>query len=190
MQPEYIDGSTLYQDFLTDSQTELQTGQLPTDMFTFGGLPTYPISQLTNQQQSQPYIDDSNLIVHEHLLTNSIGQQNDSPYTRQSLLTHRHQRQQQWLSQYPYSRQRANELFTPTMRSDHRLDPQNPFRGTVPAESSESIRRQKLFPVHLSHKEASTKFLNYKPTLINRETGFQISLLPRWKLMNNLRNLK
>ena len=139
MQLENIDGSNqylLYQDFyMTNSQNQLQAGpqsrqdqsslslsQLPTDVFTFGGLPTYSISQLTNEQQTPVYIDGSNLAMHEQLVTGSIQQQND---TLSTLLTHRQQRQQRWLSQYPYSTQREvqtpNELFTP-MQSEHQLD--------------------------------------------------------------------
>src|SRR4051794_17426063 len=69
---QHIDSSNqylLYQDFLTNSQNELQAGQLPqqyqsslnlsqlpTNSFTFDGLATYSISPLTNQQQSQTNI--------------------------------------------------------------------------------------------------------------------------------------
>ncbi|CAG8647833.1 8829_t:CDS:2, partial [Paraglomus brasilianum] len=74
-------------------------------------------------------------------VTGSIQQQNDSLST---LFTHRQPRQQQWLSQHPYSRQREvrtpNELFTP-MQSEHQLDRQNSVQdilGVLPIEQSES----------------------------------------------------
>ncbi|CAG8591985.1 7923_t:CDS:2 [Paraglomus occultum] len=79
MQQEYVDGSNqyfLYQDFPNDSQNGLQltrqyqsSSQLSTDVIIFGSLPTYSISQVTNQQQARAYIDDSNLPVREHLVT-------------------------------------------------------------------------------------------------------------------------
>ena len=156
-QQEYIDGSNqylLYQDFLTNSQNELQAGQLPqqyqsslnlsqlpTDSFTFDGLATYPISPLTNQQQSQTDI-------YEQLGTASIQQQNDAPSTRQNVPMYRQQRQRQWLSQYPYSRQHEvqtpNELFTP-MQSEHQFDRQNSVQDNAwsfPIEPSEYAQLQ------------------------------------------------
>ncbi|CAG8651391.1 8712_t:CDS:2, partial [Paraglomus brasilianum] len=164
MQLEYIDGSNqpshlLYQDFyLANSQNELQAGpqfrqdqsplslsQLPTDVFTFGGLPTYSISQLTNEQQTPVYIDGSNLSMHEQPVTGSIQQQND---TLSTLLTHRQQRQQRWLSQYPYSRQREiqtpNELFTP-MQSEHQLD----RHGIVQSSHLDYIQSQVYPPTEI-----------------------------------------
>ena len=158
MQQEYADGSnqySLHQDFPTNSQNELQTGQLPqqyqsslnlsqlpADVLTFGNPSTYFISQVADEPSS--YIDDSNMAVYEQLVTGFIQQQNDTLSTRQNLLTHRQQRQQRWLSQHPYSRQRevqtSNKSFTP-MRPEHRLDRQNSvqsMRGVFPIEQSES----------------------------------------------------
>ncbi|CAG8664843.1 9481_t:CDS:1, partial [Paraglomus brasilianum] len=104
---EYIDVSNQYLlpagPQSRQDQSSLGFSQLPTDVFTFGGLPTYSISQLTNEQRTPGYnIDGSNLAVHEQLVTGSIQQQNNSLST---LITHRQPRQQQWLSQHPHSRQ-------------------------------------------------------------------------------------
>ncbi|CAG8455896.1 3863_t:CDS:2, partial [Paraglomus occultum] len=151
----YWDGSkyVYYKDLQAGSQPRQDQSSLShsqTTMFTaVNGLPTYSSSQLANQQQSQTYIDDSNLAVHQHLLTNSIQQQNDSALSaRQGLITHREQHQQQWLSQYPYSRHREvqtpSELITP-MQSEHQLDRQNSVQdmlGVVPVESSENVQSQ------------------------------------------------
>ncbi|CAG8632565.1 6168_t:CDS:2, partial [Paraglomus brasilianum] len=166
-----LDGSNqylLYQDFyLTNSQNELQAGpqfrqdqsslslsQLPTDVFTFGGLPTYSISQLTNEQQTPVYIDGSNLAMHEQLVTGSIQQQND---TLSTLLTHRQQRQQRWLSQYPYSRQREvqtpNELFTP-MQSEHQLDRHG---GVFPIEPLEYVQSQVYPPTEITPRPSQSQ---------------------------------
>ncbi|CAG8587369.1 1799_t:CDS:2 [Paraglomus occultum] len=67
--------------------SSLNSSQSPTDVQTFGSLPTYSISQ------SQPYMDDSNLAVYEELVTGFIHQQNDAPSTWPSLTTHPQQRQ-------------------------------------------------------------------------------------------------
>ncbi|CAG8596982.1 5907_t:CDS:2 [Paraglomus brasilianum] len=136
MQQEYVDSSSLYGDVLINSQQyyqlSLNPSQLPTNVYVFtsGDLPTYPILQSTNEQQMAAYID------------NSIQQQNDTLSTRQNLLTHR---QQRWLSQHPYSRQREvqtpNKFFTPPMQSEHQLDRQNSVQnmlGVFPIEQSES----------------------------------------------------
>ncbi|CAG8646978.1 2987_t:CDS:2, partial [Paraglomus brasilianum] len=147
----YWDGSNYvyYQDLQVETQSRqeqssLSPSQLPTNVFTFGGLPTYSISQLINEQQTPAaYIDDSNLAVHEQSITGSIQQQNDTLSTQQNQLMHRRQRQQQWLSQYPYSRQRevqtSNELFTLPM------DLQNSVQdmyGVFPIEQSEYFQSQ------------------------------------------------
>ncbi|CAG8555354.1 1420_t:CDS:2, partial [Paraglomus occultum] len=82
--------------------------------------------QLTDEPS--PYIDDSSPTAHEQLVRNSIQQQYDTRSTWQNLLMYQQQRQQQWLPQYPYSRQREvqtpNETFAP-MQSVHQLDGQN-----------------------------------------------------------------
>ncbi|CAG8575266.1 1880_t:CDS:2, partial [Paraglomus brasilianum] len=139
-----------YQDLQAglQSRSSLSLSQLPTNVFTFGGLPTYSISQLTNEQQTPVYIDGSNLAMHERLVTGSIQQQNDTLSTRQNLLTHQQQRQR-WLSQYPYSRQReiqtSSELFTPPMQSEHQVDRQNSVQdmhGVFPIEQSEYFQSQ------------------------------------------------
>ncbi|CAG8533568.1 10000_t:CDS:2 [Paraglomus brasilianum] len=143
-QQEYVDGSN--QSLLYQSQNELQAGQLPLSSFNLsqlpntdvGGLPTYSISQLTNQQQ----VDDSNMVVYEQLVTGSIQQQNNTLSARQNLLTHRQQRQQQWLSQYPYSRQR--EVRTP---NEYQLDRQNSVQDmfeVFPTEQSGYV--QQVYP--------------------------------------------
>jgi len=162
MQQEYVDVSNQYLLHPADSQNELQTGQLPpqyqlslnlsqlpADMFTFSGLPTYSISQLTNQQQVQAHAEDSNLVVHGQQVTASIQQQNDVLSTRQNLFTHRQQRQQQWLSHYPYLRQREvqtpNELFMSPIQSEHQLDRQNSVQDMLevfPMEPSEYVQLQ------------------------------------------------
>ena len=159
MQQEYADGSnqySLHQDFPTNSQNELQTGQLPQQYQSSLNLsqlpanvlgpPSYFISQLADEPLS--YIDDSNLTLYKQLLPGSIQQQSDTLSTRQNLLTHRQQRQQRWLLQHPYSRQRevqtSNKSFTP-MRPEHRLDRQNSvqsMRGVFPIEQSEYVQSQ------------------------------------------------
>src|SRR5437762_3503227 len=67
MQQEYIDVSNQYLlqagQLPQQYQSSLNLSQLPTDVFTFDGLPTYSILQLTNEQQTPAYIDDSNLAV-------------------------------------------------------------------------------------------------------------------------------
>src|SRR6185312_11535028 len=94
----YWDGSkyVYYQDLQAGTQSRQgqsspSPSQLPTNVFTLGGLPTHSISQLTNEQQTPVYIDGSNLAMHEQLVTGSIQQQSGTPST---LLTHRQQRQQ------------------------------------------------------------------------------------------------
>ncbi|CAG8588071.1 7739_t:CDS:2, partial [Paraglomus brasilianum] len=192
MQLEYIDGSNqpshlLYQDFyLANPQNELQAGpqsrqdqpslslsQLPTDVFTFGGLPTYSISQLTNEQQTPVYTDGSNLSMHEQLITGSIQQQND---TLSTLLTHRQQRQQRWLSQYPYSRQlevqTPNELFTP-MQSEHQLDQ----HGIVQSSHLDYVQSQVYSPTEIiprpSQSQANIQQVSLQQSNFDRlVTGF------------------
>src|SRR6185312_6443729 len=101
MQQDYM-AQYLNQDFLTNSQNELQAGRLPqqyqsslsfsqllADMFTSGGLPAYSISRSTNKQQILAYRDEQ--------------QPNNILFSRQNLFTH----QQQHL----YSRQ--HEVQTP-----------------------------------------------------------------------------
>ncbi|CAG8660854.1 51_t:CDS:2, partial [Paraglomus brasilianum] len=156
MQQEYIDVSNQYLlqagQLSQQYQSSLNFSQLP----TFDGLPTYSILQLTNEQQMPAYIDDSNLAVHEQLITGSIQQQSDTLSTRQNQLTHRQQRQQRWLPQYPYSRQHEvqtsnelltlpNGLFTLPMQSEHQLDRQNTVQGmhgVFPIEQSEYFQPQ------------------------------------------------
>ncbi|CAG8638917.1 11185_t:CDS:2, partial [Paraglomus brasilianum] len=148
MQQEYTDSSnqySLYQDF----PNELQTGQLPQQYQSSLNLSQLPASVLgppspyVMADEPLPNIDDY-LTVYEQLLPGSIQQQNDTLSTRQNPLTHRQQRQQRWLLQHPYSRQRevqtSNKSFTP-MRPEHRLDRQNSvqsMRGVFPIEQSES----------------------------------------------------
>ncbi|CAG8627299.1 5053_t:CDS:2, partial [Paraglomus brasilianum] len=125
-------------------QSSLNLSQLPADVLFFGDPST---------SDGPPYIDDSNRAVHEQLVTGSIQQQNDTLSTRQNLLTHRQQRQQRWLSQYPYSRQREvqtpNKSFTPPTQSEHQLDRQNSVQdmlGVFPIEPSEYVQSQAYPP--------------------------------------------
>ncbi|CAG8587207.1 5765_t:CDS:1, partial [Paraglomus brasilianum] len=135
MQQEYMYDSNqylLYQDLLMNSQNELEAGQqsrqdqsllslsqLTTDMFTSSGLPTYFISQLTNEQQMPTYVDNS--ILPEL-------QPNGALFPQQNLFTFHQQHQQQWLSQFQYAgqheEQKPNEVIMP-MQSEHELSRQN-----------------------------------------------------------------
>ncbi|CAG8592579.1 1072_t:CDS:2 [Paraglomus occultum] len=137
---EYVDydGSNQYLLLQAGQIPQRYLPQLPTDVLTFGGLPTQLIGE------PLLYIDNSNLTMYEQLGTGSIQQEYDALSTPQNSLTHRQQRQQQWLSQYPYSRQREaqtpHELFTPTMQFEHQFDRQNSVQdmlGVVPIERSD-----------------------------------------------------
>ncbi|CAG8645759.1 11656_t:CDS:2, partial [Paraglomus brasilianum] len=101
----------LYQNFLTNSQSELQAEQLPQQYQSSPNLSQSPADE-------PAYTDDSNLAINNQL--------------------------QQWLSQYPYSRQRevqtSNKSFKPPMQFEHQSDRQNSVQnmlGVFPIEQSE-----------------------------------------------------
>ncbi|CAG8593418.1 6273_t:CDS:2 [Paraglomus brasilianum] len=199
MQPEeYIDVSDWFlldQCLPTNSQNGLQAGpqsrqdqsslsplQLPTDMFTSGGLPTYSISQLTSEQQMLTYIGDSILSEYEQFdLTGSIQQPNGAPYPQQNLFMHQQQHQQQWLSQYQYSGQHEGQKPNEVIMPMHELSRQNSIQdmlGVFPIEPSDYAQSQ-VYPTEII------------PRLPPSQQQSNVDQLGNgWKLMSNLRNLK
>ncbi|CAG8533612.1 10002_t:CDS:2 [Paraglomus brasilianum] len=135
MPQEYIEGSNqylLYQD-LTNSQNRLQAGP--------------------QSRQDQSSLSLSQLPI------GSIQQQNGALFPQRNPPTHRQQRQQRWLSQYPYSRQL--EVQTPK-QSEHQLDRQNSVQdmvGVFPIELSDYAQLQ-VYPTEIIQRPSPTQASN------------------------------